>query len=107
VSYFSSLSTQGATTVRLGGEVFTPEDSDTSPPMGTGNFQYSDYATTCFFEEVQLNNQDPPDGSHIETGCYYASEKIDRKWIPEGAGFFFGGTGGKDGDTCFYPESVS
>ncbi|KAK9748804.1 hypothetical protein RND81_02G082200 [Saponaria officinalis] len=103
--YFSSLNTQ-ATTVRFGGETYTPAGGDSSPPMGSGVFKPGWPSLTSYMEDVRINPNigagfAPENPQTIETRCYYVADVGNTKWF-QGLGFFFGGKGGKDQDTCVY-----
>ncbi|KAJ8446041.1 hypothetical protein Cgig2_017543 [Carnegiea gigantea] len=101
--YFASLTgVAGAVVARFGGEVFTPEDSKSSPPMGTGQFKYPNYYRTCYFDDIKVNSKDPvqDDLQVVETRCYLVSEVPGE--VPNGFGFFFGGKGGQDMEQCVY-----
>ncbi|KAK9748803.1 hypothetical protein RND81_02G082100 [Saponaria officinalis] len=103
--FFSSLNTQ-ATTVRFGGETYTPAGGDSSPPMGSGVFKPGWPSLTSYMEYVTINPNHaygfaPENPQTIETRCYYVADVGNTKWF-QGLGFFFGGKGGKDQDTCVY-----
>ncbi|XP_074284332.1 protein neprosin-like [Silene latifolia] len=104
---FTSLK-EGATTIRIGGEVYTPRGWDTSPSMGTGILKGGMKPRTCFVEGIKINADDngiggyiPQNPEVIETRCFFVTDAGSTQWFTD-YGFFFGGKGGKDEDFCVY-----
>ncbi|XP_050217709.1 uncharacterized protein LOC126668562 [Mercurialis annua] len=101
---FTSLN-QFADTLRWGGEIFTPSSEDSSPQMGSGLFQNTNYDSTCFVQKIDLLdshfNTIIPDESFIQSStsrCYLEGDQSYKNDI--GYSFLFGGKGGSK-DVCF------
>ncbi|KAK2972768.1 hypothetical protein RJ640_019416 [Escallonia rubra] len=102
---FTSLG-QGADSVRLGGQVLTPESDNVRPPMGSGLFNNGNYYTTCYMSDVQVNTDSysPPDDSWIQgvdSRCYFEGDHSHKGGTLRYS-FVFGGSGGKDHATCVW-----
>ncbi|KAK2972765.1 hypothetical protein RJ640_019413 [Escallonia rubra] len=102
---FTSLG-QGADSVRLGGQVLTPESDNVRPPMGSGLFNNGNYYTTCYMSDVQVNTNSysPPDDSWIQgvdSRCYFEGDHSHKGGTLRYS-FVFGGSGGKDHATCLW-----
>ncbi|KAH9616776.1 hypothetical protein KSS87_019829 [Heliosperma pusillum] len=109
---FRSLK-EGATAIRIGGEVYTPKGWDTTPPMGTGVMKPGMKTRTCFDEGIKINADESGAGGYepqnpeiVETRCFYVADAGSPKWF-QGYGFFFGGKGGKDQYGCAYPSNTA
>ncbi|KAK9748825.1 hypothetical protein RND81_02G083300 [Saponaria officinalis] len=98
---FTSLQ-NGATTIRFGGEAYTPKGWSSSPPMGSGSMKPGMRTVTAYFEDVTINGVAPQNPQIVETRCYVVADAGSTKWF-EGYGFFFGGAGGPDEGSCAYP----
>ncbi|KAK9748779.1 hypothetical protein RND81_02G080200 [Saponaria officinalis] len=93
----------GATTIRFGGEAYTPEGWSSSPPMGSGSMNYPGMRPlTAYFEDVTINRVAPQNPQIVETRCYVVADAGSTEFF-EGYGFFFGGSGGSDEGGCAYP----
>ncbi|XP_050238272.1 uncharacterized protein LOC126687757 [Mercurialis annua] len=102
---FTSLN-QFADTLRWGGEIFTPSSEDSSPQMGSGLFQNTNYDSTCFVQQIDLLNSHfntiIPDESFIqisESRCYFEGDQSYKNDI--GYSFLFGGKGGTEHNLTF------
>ncbi|KAK9748778.1 hypothetical protein RND81_02G081200 [Saponaria officinalis] len=99
---FTSLQ-NGATTIRFGGEAYTPKGWSSSPPMGSGSMNYPGMRPlTAYFEDVTVNGVAPQNPQIVETRCYVVADAGSTEFF-EGYGFFFGGSGGSDEGGCAYP----